>query len=79
MNETQLAFQTDNAGSGQNAKILEYLQALRGHWVPMPELVEVGGGYAAHSRISDLRKLGHVIENRVERSSKPYKSFYRLT
>lgn len=76
---TQLEFDTAQAGESQNTAILEYLKASVGEWVPMPTLVEVGGGCAVHSRISDLRKLGHQIENQVDRSQKPYRSFYRLT
>jgi hypothetical protein len=63
----------------QNALVLSYLDYRRGQWVPMPQLVEYGGGYAVHSRISDLRKDGHQIDNMVDRSARPYKSYYRLS
>jgi hypothetical protein len=33
----------------------------------MPDLVEASKGYAVHSRIAELRRRGHVIENQVER------------
>jgi hypothetical protein len=78
MKETQAEFEIDQAGDTQNARVLAVLTASPGAWVAMPYLVEIGGGYAVHSRISDLRKAGHSIENLVDRSSKPYKSFYRL-
>jgi hypothetical protein len=47
----------------QNALVLERLQRTPGEPVPMPELVAVAGGFAIHSRISNLRALGHDIRN----------------
>lgn len=61
----------------QNEKILEVLQRHRGRWVAMPELAEAAGAYAVHSRISDLRKDGNVIETRID-GQRPKRSFYRL-
>lgn len=58
--------------------ILRELMLRHNQWVPMPELAAVSGAYAVHSRISDLRKAGHVIETREE-GQRPRKSFYRLT
>lgn len=78
MNEIQTEFLTDQAGDSQNARVFQFLKLHQGCWVDMPRLVEIGGGYAVHSRIADLRKAGHRIENLVDRSAKPYKSFYRL-
>ena len=75
---TQAEFDMSGAATSQNDAILEDLTRHIGEWVPMPLLVEISGGYACHSRISDLRKKGHRIENMVDRSSKPYKSYYRL-
>lgn len=38
-------------------------------WVDGKKLGEIAGGYAWRTRVSDLRKRGHVIENRVRRQS----------
>lgn len=40
-------------------------------------LVERSGAYAIHSRVSDLRKHGYVIENRMERYGKIKRSYYK--
>jgi len=61
----------------QNEKILQVLEGQRGRWVPMPELASAAGAYAVHSRISDLRRDGNVIETRIEGNC-PKRSFYRL-
>lgn len=57
--------------------ILAELQRQSGQWVAMPELWRVSGAFAVHSRISDLRHQGHVIDQKCE-GDKPRKSFYRL-
>ncbi len=62
----------------QCALILTALQQRVGQWVPMPELVAICGGYAVHSRISDLRSAGHRIEHKNEWQGKQCHSFYRL-
>lgn len=61
----------------QNQAILAELSRRHGQWVAMPELAAVAGCYAVHSRISDLRKDGHVIETRIE-GTRPRRSAYRL-
>jgi hypothetical protein len=66
------------AGRTQCAAILEALAANRGRWVPMPELVATSGSFNVHSRIADLRKRGHVIEQRNARHGTAVHSFYRL-
>ncbi len=68
-----------NSNPSQSSVILEILIALRGKWVSMPDLVEASKGYAVHSRIAELRKAGHVIENKVERRADGKRvSRYRL-
>lgn len=62
----------------QNEIILRKLTERAGQWVPMPDLVEASGAYAVHSRVADLRAAGHQIENTVDRSSRPHRSYYRL-
>ena len=66
------------AATSHNEIVLRYLQDHPGTRIAMPFLVNLCGGYAIHSRISDLRKRGYQIENSLDRSSKPYKSYYRL-
>lgn len=65
-------------GASQCDKILACLEAVPGQWCPMPTLVEVSGAYAIATRISELRKRGHVIEHKPEREGTKLHSFYRL-
>lgn len=78
MNETQQEFTLAGAGIAQSNLILQHLVRNYDEWVPMTDLVRISGAYAVHSRIAELRKRGHSIDNRVERSIKPYHSWYRL-
>lgn len=49
-------------------------------WVSLPALHMTSGAYAVHSRIAELRKRGHVIENKVTRQQDGTRlSWYRLT
>lgn len=61
----------------QAAAILDELRRNAGQWVSLPRLHEVSGAYAVHSRVSDLRADGHVIEVRQE-GHRPRRSWYRL-
>lgn len=45
----------------QNDLLLDRLRKAKGEWVAMPELGAAMGGWAVHSRIADLRRLGHPI------------------
>lgn len=65
-------------GDTQCGAILARLEAAGGDWVPMPELARASGAFAVHSRVSDLRSWGHVIEQRSERDGRKVRSFYRL-
>lgn len=78
MNATQLEFLTAGGATGQNAKLIDYMLARRGRWIPMPELVDHLGSYCIHSRAADARKLGYDIENRRERVDGKVHSYYRL-
>ena len=64
----------------QVERILAVLTQRHGQWVPMPELARESGAYAVHSRISDLRKDGWVIETKIERvrGRRTQASYYRL-
>lgn len=78
MNESQTEFIASGASLTQTEKVFATLAANAGNWVGMPHLVEVSGAYAVHSRVADLRRRGYNVENQVDRSTKPFKSFYRL-
>lgn len=72
-----------NTRPSQADKILRYLQAEVGSWnkgwVSMPDLAAFSGAYAVHSRIAELRRRGHTIENRIEqRYDGTRLSWYRL-
>lgn len=82
---SQLEFETERRGATQNQRVLARLQSSPGQWVAMPELARAGaanpeGFCMVHSRIADLRRAGHVIEQRSERDdgSRMVKSFYKL-
>lgn len=62
---TQTEFVRTGAGESKNAIVLRMLEGRAGEWVSLGELVSAGGGYAIHSRVADLRKAGHAIENQV--------------
>lgn len=59
-------------------KILACLRETPGQWVAMPDLVLASASFNIHSRISDLRKRGHNIEQHDERDGRKIKSFYRV-
>ena len=70
-----------NTNPSQAGTILSRLQAAREFdgWVPMPILSDVSGAYAVHSRVAELRKRGHTIENKVTRQQDGTRmSWYRL-
>jgi len=67
---TQGEFRIRNGGRSQCECILAVLQRAIGQldgWVAMPRLARESGAYAVHSRISELRKRGHRIEQRSTR------------
>ena len=66
------------AGTTQCKAILSTLMLMRNQWVEMPALARISGAYAVHSRVAELRKRGHVIEQRSERNGRKVLSFYRL-
>lgn len=48
-------------------------------WVSLPALHLTSGAYAVHSRISELRKRGYVIQNRTQKAKDGTRmSWYRL-
>jgi hypothetical protein len=65
-------------GASQCVKILDRLQRTPGEWVPMVALARIARGYAVHSRISDLRARGHIIDHHNLRHGKKIHSYYRL-
>ena len=70
-----------NTNPSQAGAILTRLQAARefNGWVPMPILSDVSGAYAVHSRIAELRRRGHRIENKVTRQQDGKRlSWYRM-
>ena len=68
-----------NTNPSQATKILQRLTATAGIYVAMPELAGYSGAYAVHSRIAELRKRGHVIENRTQQAKDGTRlSWYRL-
>ena len=75
---TQHEHAATGAGLSQCARILAELESKRGHWVAMPNLARIAGGFAVHSRIAELRKQGHRIEAMQERQGRKVWSYYRL-
>src|SRR5205814_2025602 len=61
----------------QSGVILEALRQAGGNWVSVWELFELSKSLCVHSRIADLRKLGHQIENRTRHENGRCLSDYR--
>ena len=70
------------APATQNARVLKCLTDHANAWVSMPELAKActvsGIGVPVHSRISDLREVGFLIEHKNEWVKRQCHSFYRL-
>lgn len=64
----------------QTEIIFSFLCAHIEQEVPMPVLADLAGSYAVNSRVSDIRKRGHKVTNRIEVDKKTgvRKSFYTL-
>jgi hypothetical protein len=62
----QTDFEAGEAGASQNERVLNALIKAKGDWVAMPRLARVSGSYNVHSRVSALRKRGHLISQRTE-------------
>ena len=62
----------------QTNRCLQRLQKTPGDWVSLPDLYQASGSWAIHSRISDLRKRGHVIEQHSQVVDGQVHSSYRL-
>lgn len=63
--------------------LLGVLRARAGEWVELDRIIarsqqERGYGLTVHSRIAELRALGHAIENRTPRRDGRVRSAYRL-
>jgi hypothetical protein len=67
-----------NSNPTQAQAILSRLQQSPGEWVGMPELAEVSGAYAVHSRAAQLRKEGYKVENKCRKVEGKTHSFYRI-
>jgi len=79
MNATQIEFRATGSGASQCDRIGARLMASPGQWVAMTELWQVSGAFAVHSRVSDLRRSGMVIEQKNEhRADGTIHSFYRV-
>jgi len=63
--------------STQRAKILSLLTAARGGWVPLPEILELKVSQYG-TRILELRRSGHKIENKTETVNGKRHSWFRL-
>ena len=79
----QSTFQATSAGRTQNERVLHCLQEHAPSWVAMPVLARAGSGTEhgfcmVHSRVADLRKAGHTIEQMSERKGGQTHSSYRL-
>lgn len=78
----QAEFKSRKSGASQCDRILALLKSRAGKWISMPELAAAGNPDGlfcmVHSRISDLRKLGHRIDHQNECSQRIIKSFYKL-
>lgn len=67
-----------NSSPSQARLILRRLRMARGSWVPLAALWRASGSMAVHSRIAELRRHGHAIENQTTNSGRRRRSAYRL-
>ena len=77
---TQTEFQAAGGALSQTNTILAELKSNAGEWVPMPHLALTAQCFSVRSRIDELRKKGHRIENSSKRDMETRKvhSYYRL-
>ncbi len=78
MSTEQLEYIASDSGASQCEIALWLLKRHVGDWVAMPDIARAMGGFAVHSRVSDLRKAGHMIDHKNERAEGRTHSFYRL-
>lgn len=58
--------------------VAAHFRAHPNRWISAYELMELGGRMAWRTRVSEVRRMGLAIENRVERDSAGVaQSFYR--
>lgn len=58
--------------------VAAHFRAHPNQWVSAYTLMEIGGRMAWRTRVSDVRRMGLVIENQVQRDAKGVaQSFYR--
>lgn len=69
-------FTTPPYAGSQRAKILNLLLEAQSDWVPLPEIMACAAQY--NSRIFELRRLGHVIQNRTQHIDGMRHSWFRL-
>jgi hypothetical protein len=62
----------------QANRLLEFFQAHRGEWIPLDRILSFRIAQY-NTRISDLRKAGHVIENKTEWKGRSKHSWFRYT
>jgi len=67
-----------NCTKTQAKTILRLLLAANGRWVPMPKLAKASGSLSPATRVSNLRKQGWDIRNKLDNSCRPKRSFYQL-
>jgi len=67
-----------NCTKTQAKTILRLLLAAKGRWVPMPKLAKASGSLSPATRVSNLRKEGWDIRNKLDNSCRPKRSFYQL-
>jgi hypothetical protein len=81
--EQQLEFSNRRAGETQAETILRLLQSAAGNpkypdgWIGVLELHHQSESLAVHSRINDLRQLGHIIEQESRWVERRCHSYYR--
>ena len=60
-------------------RVLTVLRDRFGQFVDLPFLVATSKTFSVHSRISDLRKRGYIIQNKIVSDGRTRHSFYRLS
>lgn len=60
----------------QRDRILALLKEREGHWVPLYEITALAAQY--NTRVLELRRAGHIIENRTEHRDGVVHSWFRI-
>ncbi len=80
MNSSPVAERPRQSGqfTKQGDRLLELFEQFKGQWIPLPSILKLGIAQY-NTRILELRRKGHVIENRTNWEGHVKHSWFRYT